>query len=77
MPDPQETPASRRQNPVQRLARPAVALAGVILFQSLFASVLHHPVPHQAPVAVAGRSPLAQAVSGHGEGTVRLVAEPN
>jgi hypothetical protein len=52
----------------------------VILFQLLFASVfvavLHHPVPHQAPVAVAGRSPLAQAVSDHGGGTVRLVAEP-
>jgi hypothetical protein len=33
-------------------------------------------VPHEAPVAVAGRSPLAQAVSDHGGGTVRLVAEP-
>jgi hypothetical protein len=30
--------------------------------------VLHHPVLHQAPVAVAGRSPLAHAVSGHGGG---------
>jgi hypothetical protein len=80
MPDLEETPGPRGQNPVRRLARPAVALAGVILFQLLFASVfagvLHHPVPHQAPVAVAGRSPLAQAVSGHGGGTVRLVAEP-
>ena len=80
MPDPQETPASRRQNPVQRLARPAVVLAGVVLFQllfvSVFAGVLHHPVLHQAPVAVAGRSPLAQVVSGHGGGTVRLVIEP-
>ena len=33
-------------------------------------------VLHQAPVAVAGRSPLAQAVSADGGGTVRLVAEP-
>jgi hypothetical protein len=31
---------------------------------------------HRAPVAVAGRPPLAQAVSGHGGRTVRLVAEP-
>jgi hypothetical protein len=76
MPDPEETPGPPRQNPVRALARPAVALTGVILFQLLFASVLHHPVPHQAPVAVAGRSPLAQVVSGHGGGTVRLVAEP-
>jgi hypothetical protein len=80
MPDPEEKPGPQRQIPVRRLARPAAALAGVILFQLLFASVfagvLHHPVPHQAPVAVAGRSPLAQVVSGHGGGTVRLVAEP-
>jgi hypothetical protein len=70
MPDPAETPVPPRQNPVRRLARPAVALAAVVLFQLLFASVfvavLHHPVPHQAPVAVAGRSPVAQAVSSHG-----------
>jgi hypothetical protein len=80
MPDPEETAGPRRLNPVRRLGRPAVALGGVILFQllfvSVFAGVLHHPVLHQAPVAVAGRSPLAQAVSGHGGGTVRLVAEP-
>jgi hypothetical protein len=80
MPDPEETPGPRGQNPVRALARPAVALAGVILFQLLFASVfagvLHHPMPHRAPVAVAGRSPLAQVVSGYDEGTVRLVAEP-
>ena len=78
MPDQAETPGPPRQNPVRQLTRPAVALAGVILFQLLFASVfiavLHHPVPHQAPVAVAGRSPLAQAVSDYGGGTVRLVA---
>lgn len=80
MPDPAETPGPARQKPVRQLARPAVALAAVILFQLLFASafvgVLHHAVPHQAPIAVAGRSPLAQAVSDHGAGTVRLVAEP-
>ena len=80
MPEPEQMPGPPRQNPARRLARPAVALGGVILFQLLFASVfagvLHHPVPHQAPVAVAGRSPVAQAVSGHGGGTVRLVAEP-
>ena len=80
MPDLEETPGPPRQNPVRALARPAVVLAGVILFQLLLASafvgVLHHPVPHQAPVAVAGRSPVAQVVSGHGGGTVRLVAEP-
>jgi hypothetical protein len=80
MPEPEQTPGPPRQNPARRLTRPAVALAGVTLFQLLFASVfagvLHHPVLHEAPVAVAGRSPLAQAVSGHGGGTVRLVAEP-
>jgi hypothetical protein len=46
----------------------------VLLFASVFAGMLHHPVLHQAPVA--GRSPLARSVSGHGGGTVRLVAEP-
>ena len=80
MPDPEETPGPGNQNQVRRLARPAVALAAVVLFQLLFVStfvgVLHHPVPHEALVAVAGRSPLAQVVSGHGGGTVRLVAEP-
>ena len=80
MPDPEETPGPRGLNPVRALARPAVALGGVILFQllfvSVFAGVLHHPVPHQAPVAVAGHSPVAKAVSGQGGGTVRLVAEP-
>jgi hypothetical protein len=66
---------------VRELTRPAVGLAAVVLFQLLFASVfvgvLHHPVLHGAPVAVAGRSPLAQAVSSHGGGTIRLLAEPN
>jgi len=65
---------------VRGLIRPAVVLGGVILFQllfvSVFAGVLHHPVLHRAPVAVAGRSPLAQVVSSHGGGTIRLVAEP-
>jgi hypothetical protein len=80
MPDPEETPSLQKPNPARRLARPAIALGGVVLFQllfvSVFAGVLHHPVPHQAPVVVAGRSPVAQAVSGHGGGTVRLVPEP-
>jgi len=80
MPDPEETPSLKKPNPARRLARPAIALGGVVLFQLLFvgvfAGVLHHLVPHQAPVAVAGRSPVAQAVSGHGGGTVRLVPEP-
>jgi hypothetical protein len=65
---------------VRGLTRPAVGLAAVVLFQLLFASVfvgvLHHPALHDAPVAVAGRSPLAQVVDSHGGGTVRLVAEP-
>jgi hypothetical protein len=65
---------------VRGLARPAIGLAAVVLFQLLFASVfvgvLHHPVLHDAPVAVAGRSPLAQVVDSHGGGTIRLVAEP-
>jgi len=65
---------------VRGLTRPAVGLAAVVLFQWLFASVfvgvLHHPALHRAPVAVVGRSPLAQLVSSHGGGTVRLVAEP-
>ncbi|HUB39174.1 MAG TPA: hypothetical protein VMA72_10005 [Streptosporangiaceae bacterium] len=81
MPDLEKTPDPPKPNPVRRLARPAVALGGVILFQllfvSVFAGVLHHPVLHHAPVAVAGRSPLAQVVSGHGGGTIRLVAEPD
>ena len=78
MPGPEVTPGPRGQGPVWRLARPAVALAGVVVFQmllaSVFAGVAHHPVPHQAPVP--GRSPLAPVVSGHGGGRVRLAAEP-
>ncbi len=65
---------------VRGLTRPAVGLAAVVLFQLLFASVfagvLHHPVLHHAPVAVVGRPPLAQVVNSHGGGTIRLVAEP-
>jgi hypothetical protein len=80
MPGPEDTPGSRGQAPARRPARPAVALAGMVLvqlpFASVFAGVVHHPAPHQAPVAVAGRSPLTLVVSGHGGGTVRLVAEP-
>jgi hypothetical protein len=77
-------PENREHEPgrmtVRGLTRPAIGLAAVVLFQLLFASVfagvLHDPVLHRAPVAVAGRSPLAQVVSSHGGGTVRLVAEP-
>jgi hypothetical protein len=65
---------------VRGLTRPAVGLAAIVLFQLLFASVfvgvLHHAVLHRAPVAVAGRSPLAQVVDSRGGGTIRLVAEP-
>ena len=79
MPGPEVTPGPRGQGPVRRLARPALAPAGVavvqVLLASVFAGVPHHPVPHQA-LAVAGRSPLAPVVSGHGGGTVRLAAEP-
>ncbi len=65
---------------VRGLTRAAVGLAAVVVFQLLFASVfagvLHHPVLHHAPLAVVGRSPLAQVVNSHGGGTIRLVAEP-
>ncbi len=80
MPDQEATPSTRGQNPVRQLGRPVVVLFAVVLFQLLFAAafvgILHHATPHEAPVAVAGRSPLAQAVSDHGGGTARLVAEP-
>jgi hypothetical protein len=80
MPGPEVTPGPRGQGPVWRLARPAAALAGVVVVQvllaSMFAGVAHHPVPRQALAAVAGRSPLAPVVSGHGGGTVRLAAAP-
>ncbi len=69
MPDPVEAPGPRRHNPVRALTRPPAALGGVILFQLLFASafvgVLHHPVLHRAPVAVAAtawrRRPVSRA----------------
>jgi hypothetical protein len=77
----QESREYRRfRTSVRGLTRPAVGLAAVVVFQLLFASVfvgvLRHPVLHGAPVAVAGRSPLAQVVSSYGGGTIRLVAEP-
>ena len=75
MPDPEQAPCPQKQDLVRRLARPAVDLAGVIVFQLLFASVFAG-VLHQAPVVGAGRSPLAQVFSDHGGGTGRLVAEP-
>src|SRR5215471_15954516 len=80
MPDPEEMPGPRKQDPVRRLARPAVALARAIVFQlrfaSVFADVLHHPVLHQAPVA--GRAPLTAgqvhaAVIGGPEGDSLLI----
>jgi hypothetical protein len=56
----------------QSSPRPGAGLAAVVLFQLLFASVflgvLHRPVPHHAPVAVAGASPLASLVARHGGG---------
>jgi hypothetical protein len=78
----QDSRQNRRvRTAVRGLTRPAVGLAAVVLFQLLFASVfvgvLHHQVLHRAPVAVAGDSPLAQAVASHGGGTVRLVGEPS
>jgi NAD(P)H dehydrogenase (quinone) len=73
MPGPEVTPGPRGQGPVWRLARPAAAPAGVVVVQVLLASVFAG-VAHQAPVA--GRSPLAPVVSGHGGRMVRLAAEP-
>jgi hypothetical protein len=74
-------PEPRQAQPTRKLARPVVALIAVVLFQLLFASVflsvLHRPALHHAPVAVVGVSPVADAVSRHGDGTIRLVSEPN
>lgn len=53
-------PRQRGPGPVKGLVRPGAGLAAVVVFQLLFASVflgvLHRPVPHHAPVAVAGAS---------------------
>lgn len=46
-----------------------------LLFASVFLSVLHRPALHHAPVAVVGASPVADAVSRQGGGTIRLVPE--
>ena len=66
--------------PGRTLARPAIGLAAVVLFQLLFASVflgvLHHPAPHHAPVAVVGASPVATVAAREGGGSVRLITEP-
>jgi hypothetical protein len=44
MPEPEETPGSRTRDLVRRLARPAAALAEVIVLRLLFASVFAGPV---------------------------------
>ena len=66
--------------PGRKLPRAAVALICVVLFQLLFASVflgvLHRPALHHAPVAVVGASPVANAVSRHSDGAIRLIPEP-
>jgi hypothetical protein len=71
-------PEARQGRP--KLTRPVVALTAVVLFQLLFASVflgvLHRPTVHHAPVAVVGVSPVANAVSRHGDGAIRLIPEP-
>ncbi len=63
------------------LVRPGAVLATVVVFQLLFASVflgvLHRPVPHYAPVAVAGASPLASLVVWHDGGVIRLTGVPD
>src|SRR5208282_3793053 len=70
----------RPAKPGRKLPRAAVALICVVLFQLLFASVflgvLHRPALHHAPVAVVGASPVANAVSRHSDGAIRLVREP-
>ena len=65
--------------PGRKLPRAAVALIAVVLFQLLFASVflgvLHRPALHHAPVAVVGTSPVADLVSQHSDGAIRLIPE--
>ena len=70
------------KTPARKLIRPLAALAAVIGFQLLLASVfigvLHRPALHDAPVAVAGSSPLVSVMQAHGTGgTIRLVPEPD
>jgi hypothetical protein len=76
----QPGPRQGQPKPTRRLARPAVALTAVVMFQLLFASVflgvLHHPALHHAAVAVVGASPVANAVSRQDGGAIRLVPEP-
>jgi hypothetical protein len=69
-------------SPARKLIRPVAALAAVIGFQLLLASVfigvLHRPALHDAPVAVAGSSRLVSALQAHGaDGAIRLVPEPD
>jgi hypothetical protein len=73
-------PGRGSRPPAGTRMRPAVGLIAVVLFQLLFASVflgvLHRPALHDATVAVAGSSPLANAVGRKAEGEIRLVREP-
>jgi hypothetical protein len=75
-------PGPRQEQPQQarKLTRPAVGLMAVVVFQllfvSVFLSVLHRPALHHAPVAVAGASPIADAVSRQDGGAIRLIREP-
>src|SRR5579863_8265500 len=69
-------------SPARKLIRPVAALAAVIGFQLLLASVfigvLHRPALHDAPVAVAGSSRLSSVLQAHGaDGAIRLVPEPD
>ena len=70
------------KSPARKLIRPVAALAAVIGFQLLLASVfigvLHRPALHDAPVAVAGSSRLVSVLQAHGtDGAIRLVPEPD
>jgi hypothetical protein len=74
-------PRQRRAGPGSGPVRAGVVLAAVVAFQLLFASVflgvLHRPVPHHAPVAVAGASPLASLVARHDGAMIRLTGVPD
>jgi hypothetical protein len=70
------------KSPARKLIRPVAALAAVIGFQLLLASVfigvLHRAALHDAPVAVAGSSRLVSVLQAHGtDGAIRLVPEPD